>query len=213
MKEYDKRWKEQENMESGLRTLIDERELQLLKDANKVLDLGCGDGLTLAFLVDKGFDVTGMDYSEVGIANAKKRVSKKAKFVLGDIYQPLPFEDEEFDAIIAYQVINHNTIEEIRKLLKELHRILKPGGVFSVKVSDWTTYGYNYVDGLCYDEFGSILKPIGERTFLPIAGWEKGVIHYDFNKEILKKEVEDAGFELLDMRNIKCHILGNFRKK
>ncbi|MBR9693078.1 class I SAM-dependent methyltransferase, partial [Candidatus Woesearchaeota archaeon] len=210
MKEYDNLWKEQENKESGLRTLIDEHELKLIP-GKKVLDLGCGDGFTLAFLAKQGFTVTGIDYSEVGIENAKKRLSEEsdARILQGDIYEPLPFEDEEFDAVIAYQVINHNYIEKIRLLLKELNRILKPGGLFSVKVADSSTYAFTYLDGLAYDEFGSVLKPVADRTFLPIAGWEKGVIHYEFNKEILQKEVGEAGFELLDMRIIVCHVLAN----
>jgi len=218
MKEYDKRWKEQAKQESGLRTLIDEKELGLLRKskARKLLDLGCGDGLTLAFLAEQGFDVVGIDYSEVGVENAKKRLAEKgksAKIIVGDIYKKLPFKDGEFDAIISYQVINHNKITNIRKLLKEINRILKKGGIFSIKVADSSTYAFTYLDGLCYDEYGSVFKLIEERTFLPIAGWEKGVIHYEFNKEILKKEVEDAGFTLLDMRNVRCHALANFRKK
>ncbi len=218
MKEYDKRWKEQADKVTGLRTLIDEKELEILQkmNARKVLDLGCGDGLTLAFLAEQGYEVTGIDYSKVGVENAKRRLAekgKKARIVVEDIYKTLPFKDGEFDAVISYQVINHNRIVEIRKLLKEVRRILKKDGLFSVKVADSSTYAFTYLDGLCYDEFGSVFKLIEERTFLPIADWEKGVIHYEFNKEILKEEVEAAGFVLLDMRNVNQPALANFRKK
>jgi|GEM_PF-5985422 len=54
---------------------------------------------------------------------------------------------------------------------------------------------------------------LDERTFLPITGWEKGVVHYEFNKEILKAELEDAGFSIMDMRNIGQHVLVNCRKR
>ncbi len=216
MKEYDRRWQEA-GEESNFRTLIAEEELGLLKKrgAKRILDLGCGDGLTLAFLAGKGFDVTGIDYSEIGLANARKRLAetgKSAKLIVGDIYAPLPFADDAFDAVIAYQVINHNTIRKIRELLREIRRILKPGGLFSVKVADGSTYAFTYLDGLFFDEFGSVFKLIEERTFLPVAGHEKGVVHYDFNEDILIKELADAGFEVLDRRHIGCHVLANCRK-
>ncbi len=218
MKIYDARWAKKAEDKDNFRTLIPEPEQALLErsKAKKILDLGSGDGKTLVFLASKGYGLTGIDYSEVGVAktNASLNENKlKARVVLADIYEPLPFKDGEFDAVISYQVINHDTIEKIRCLLHEVNRVLKKGGLFSVKVADASTYAFTYYDGLCYDEYGSIFQLIAPRTFLPIAGWERGVIHYEFNKEILTKELADAGFVLLDARHIECHLLANFEKR
>ena len=155
MKAYDENWGKPETVEHTWRTRIPDEELQLLKECGvkTILDLGCGDGTTLAYLEGLGFDMTGMDYSKVGLEKAREK-SRTARLIHGDIYEPLPFSNEEFDAVISYQVINHNTLEKIRKLLKELHSIIKPDGLLSVKVSDANTYGYEEKEGLFYDRFG-----------------------------------------------------------
>jgi ubiquinone/menaquinone biosynthesis C-methylase UbiE len=213
MKAYDKNWSEPESKEQTWRTRIPDEEITLLKQekAKKILDLGCGDGTTIAYLSSLNFNMTGMDYSEVGINKAKEKAN--ARFVLGDIYEPLPFRDERFDAVISYQVVNHNTIEKIRELFKELHRIIKQDGILSVKVADANTYGYEIKDGLYHDEFGSVFEKIAPQTFLPVKGHEKGIIHYDFTEAVFLEEIEQAGFILLNKRHIGCHILANFRRK
>jgi SAM-dependent methyltransferase len=215
---YDERWLKKPSDSDNFRTKIPAEEQALLTKlkARKILDLGSGDGTTLVHLASLGYEMTGIDYSRVGVEQTMERLAAqglKGKIILRDIYKPFPFENGSFDAVISYQVINHNRITAIRKLLKEINRVLKKKGIFSVKVSDSATYAFTYHDGLCFDEFGSVLKLIEERTFIPIAGWEKGVFHYEFNKEILKKEIEAAGFRLLSMRNINQHVLANFMKK
>ncbi|HCD53350.1 MAG TPA: hypothetical protein DEQ34_12945, partial [Balneolaceae bacterium] len=55
---------------------------------------------------------------------------------------PLPFEDEEFDHIRAQDILEH--LEYI-PLLKEIHRILKPGGTISIRVPHFTSR-YNFND-------------------------------------------------------------------
>lgn len=212
MRTYDQNWSEEPAKEHTWRTRIPEEEVQLLQkeEAKSILDLGCGDGTTLAHLSSLGFAMTGIDYSEVGIAKAREKGT--ARLIVGDIYTPLPFEEEEFDAVIAYQVINHNTIGKIRGLLKEIMRVLRKDGIFSVKVSDSATYTLLYFDGLYFDEYGSVFERIADRTYIPIAGHEKGVVHYEFNEEIIIKELEEAGFSILDKRHLETHIIINCRK-
>ena len=56
---------------------------------------------------------------------------------LGSIYTKLPYEDNFFDAVISFRVIHHATIEDIRKMIKELERILKPKGLIFITVPKW----------------------------------------------------------------------------
>lgn len=216
MKAYDRSYALAPEERPTIRTLIDERELQLLRGRQRVLDLGCGDGLTTTLLAAKGFTVTGIDYSAVGLSKARERLEAKgltAELTEGDIYEPLPFADNSFDAVVSYQVINHNRIDKIRELLRELDRVLAPRGLLSVKVADARTYTFVYYDGVFLDEFGSVFTLIAPRTFLPIAGHEKGVIHYDFNEELLLAELESAGFTLRDRRHEGCHLIVNCERR
>lgn len=49
---------------------------------------------------------------------------------------PMPFEDEEFDFIKAWHILEHLDSDHFIAAMKELHRILKPGGVLSIKVPE-----------------------------------------------------------------------------
>ena len=103
----------------------------------KVLELGCGDGKTLAALVAGEFQVTGIDVSPTAVNLAKEKIGDKAKFVVGGVCS-LPFKRKSFDAVVAIHVFDHLTENERKLAVKEAKRVLKPGGVlffegFSVK--------------------------------------------------------------------------------
>ncbi len=164
------------------------------KGVKKVLDLGCGSGRHLVFLVKKGFMVFGFDIAKDGIILAKKWLKseglKPIDFKIGDIYQKLPYYDNFFDAIISTQTLHHNKIENIRKLIKEIERITKPQGLLFISVANPRTK----------KQLQAILKP-GEKpwrmkkiapcTLVPMEGDEKGLVHYIFSKTTLKKEFKN----------------------
>lgn len=107
------------------------------KDVRKILDLGCGSGRHLVYLARQGFDVFGIDIARHGIKIAKDWLRKenlKANLKIGDIYKPLPYKNDFFDAIISTNTLHHAKIEKIRKLIKEMERILKPSGLIFVTV-------------------------------------------------------------------------------
>lgn len=98
----------------------------------KVLDAGCGDGWYSACIVEKGGDVTGVDYSEKAIAFAKCIVSD-AVFHHASIAE-LPFKDKTFDIIFSFQVLEHIPLTELPKAIEELARVLKDEGIYIVSV-------------------------------------------------------------------------------
>ncbi len=103
----------------------------------KVLELGCGDGKTLAALVAADFQVTGVDVSPTAVNLAKEKIGVKVKFVVGDVCR-LPFKGKSFDAVVAIHVFDHLTESERKLAVEEAKRVLKPGGIlffegFSVK--------------------------------------------------------------------------------
>ncbi len=94
-----------------------------------VLDGACGTGdLALADLKAGAGRVTGLDFSEQMLARARKK-STQIEWVQGDLLA-LPFADETFDAAtVGFGVRN---VADLEQALRELRRVLKPGGRLAV---------------------------------------------------------------------------------
>lgn len=110
-----------------------------LKSDMQVLDCGCGPGgisVTLASFVPQG-RVVGIDVEEsqleIGRREAQQRGIGNVEFQHASVYA-LPFADETFDAVLAHAVLYH--LAEPMQALRELWRILKPGGVIGLRDTD-----------------------------------------------------------------------------
>jgi SAM-dependent methyltransferase len=88
-----------------------------------VLDLGCRDG-TLAAQFRAGNKVTGADIDRAALRVAESRGLEP---VWVDLNQPLPFDDESFDAVVVGEVLEH--LPDPAAVLTEAHRVLRAGGV------------------------------------------------------------------------------------
>jgi len=158
----------------------------------KVLDLGCGSGRHLVYLAGQGFEVFGIDIAEKAnelAASWLKEKELRAEVSIGSIFERLPYEDDFFDAIVTTKVINHGRIEDIRKAIKEIERVLKPKGLIFIEVSK----GRKARDSKKQRSRSEIIDP---RTIVLMTGKEKGIIHYLFNKAILLKELRN--FKIFD---------------
>ncbi|MDO8486725.1 MAG: class I SAM-dependent methyltransferase [Candidatus Curtissbacteria bacterium] len=109
---------------------------KIVKDAgeSKVLDLGCGSGVHAKHLFDEGLEVYGLDLSPKMINEAKRRVPK-GKFVVGDM-NSLPYKDEFFGGVYARASLLHIPKTRIAKVLKDVHRVLEPGGIFYLALKE-----------------------------------------------------------------------------
>ena len=98
-----------------------------------ILDLGCGPGLYTELLAEKGYNVTGVDFSKCSIEYAREQALKKKldiKYVNKN-YLELEFKENVFDlVIIIYTDFGVLLPEKREKLLGKISRVLKPGGVF-----------------------------------------------------------------------------------
>jgi ubiquinone/menaquinone biosynthesis C-methylase UbiE len=97
--------------------------LDSLKTNSRVLDIGCGNGKNILYRDD--LDMIGLEYSQ-GLCNICK--SRLLPVVQGDA-RNVPFEDNMFDAIIMIAVIHHINPDEHQKVLNEIQRVLRPGGI------------------------------------------------------------------------------------
>ena len=120
-----------------------------IKD-KKVLDVGCGDGVLVYFLAQKGADITGIDVSERAIKFAKEkcRSFKNADFSVGSVYK-LPFKDRSFDHIISSEVIEH--LEYPEKILFEIKRVWTSEG--KIIISTPIRFTKKPLDKMHYQEF------------------------------------------------------------
>ncbi|KAH7923911.1 UbiE family methyltransferase [Leucogyrophana mollusca] len=114
--------------------------LSFLEPHMHVLDMGCGPGTItadLAALVFKGH-VIGIDSSsevvERATSMAAERGVKNVEFIVGDIHK-LDYPDATFDVVHAHQVLQH--VGDPVQVLREMHRVTKPGGVIAVRSVDF----------------------------------------------------------------------------
>jgi len=99
--------------------------------AGKALLVGCGTGEESSLLFNRGIaDVTGIDSSAESIRIAQESYPE-ARFAVGDMHH-LSFTDAEFDYVYSSLAIHYSTTPG--EVLKEIYRVLKPGGklLFSV---------------------------------------------------------------------------------
>jgi SAM-dependent methyltransferase len=111
------------------------------RSGDKVLDLGCGEGRhVIAFYVEADVHAVGVD---LGFADLKKTAEKFTPFneptntrkhlhlACTNALQ-LPFADQSFDKVVCSEVLEH--IPDYHGALREIERILKPGGVAAISV-------------------------------------------------------------------------------
>ncbi len=107
---------------------VGERERELVRSAfeplgQRIADLGCGEGATLAHLGGPEGAV-GVDLFEPKLAFARKQLPA-CRFVAASV-EELPFEDGSFDQLIVRDLIHH--LDEPAAFLREAWRVLEPGG-------------------------------------------------------------------------------------
>lgn len=138
----------------------------------KVLDIGCGNGHLIKRLAKMGWEVEGMDFDPKAVEYCKSQgLNAKA----GDFFD-LNYPSNYYDAVTLSHVIEH--VPDPLKTLKEIHRILKPGG--RVHMATPNSYSWMYKE-LFHGDWLSLHPPAH--------------IHI-FNVDNLSRVVKDAGFEL-----------------
>lgn len=111
------------------------RVLELLPPRTRLLDLGVGTGRELSSLQDAGHTVIGLDQSETMLTICARR-ARPIELVRGDLWAPLPFEDDSFDAVVAlHGTLAHPPDEAaLGRLAREVARVVRAGGVWLAEV-------------------------------------------------------------------------------
>ncbi len=141
----------------------------------KVLNIGCGSGdlenIVFNVMEKNNIDWYGVDISPKSVKSCKNEFAK-SHFSLGDI-RKLKFKKNEFDLIILMEIMEHIKPTETYKALREVERVLKPGGKLIVSI------------------------PINEGLEDLIKGGQNPNAHVRaYTVNIIKRELEISGFKV-----------------
>ena len=144
-----------------------------LLEGKKILEAGCGTGSLFKYLIDKKFDVTGVDYSKTLLDIAREK-NLPVKLFSADLRKKETWKQFEssFDSAISSEVIEH--LEDDVLALEIIYYVLKPNGVIVV---DTPAFNFLY------------------------SGNDKRIGHFRrYTKKSLKEILEKAGFKVEKIR-------------
>jgi len=128
---YDETWRkgleagkeERGNLQTNLEFLT---ETGLLKQNDKMLEIGCGIGSIVFELSKQGYDIIGTDISREAIAYGLKKYGDiKLEVQAAEI---LRFGDKTFDIVLSFDLFEH--IAQVDRHVSEVFRVLRPGGYY-----------------------------------------------------------------------------------
>jgi SAM-dependent methyltransferase len=137
------------NVEEYCRAAYDEPMRQILdrciRPGDRVLDIGCGEGRWVAYLLNRGVNCVGLDFLPSAVREARRRcfpVVRRTAVLQGDATQ-LPFRPGSFDAILSFGLLEHFPRHEA--VLRHWYDLLREGGVAIISVPnarrwDWVLY-------------------------------------------------------------------------
>ena len=138
---------------------------------SKVVDLGCGTGMPVGkYLVNRGYKVTGIDFSRSMLRMARKNLPE-SRFVKMDISN-LSLGKNSFDGAVSFYAIIHIPRENHVKIYHKLHHVLKPGGIMLVNASgadEWEGYAEDYLGTRM---FWSFYRPSKTAKIIRESGFE-----------------------------------------
>ena len=142
------------------------------RHSDKILDLGCGNGFLSQLFPN--FNIVGVDVSDGMLAN------NPHKWVKGSA-ESIPFGDNEFDFVVCRSLLHH--LENPSIGLKEIFRVLKPGGEVSF---------YDPNHNIIYEAIRHLFQKTERFSHL----------HRSFNYKELFSLIEEAGFKITEKRYI-----------
>lgn len=146
--------------------VLDKERAELLKKyliGKKILDVGCGLGVYVDYICSLGLEGFGVDIVDEFIK--KNKVNKKGEFIKGAA-EKLPFEDDFFDTVILFDILEHGDdlkiLEEVKRVSKKRIILIVPREV-DTKLSNSGVIFRHYLDK-------THLREYKEEDFKKLAG-------------------------------------------
>jgi SAM-dependent methyltransferase len=148
----------------------------------EILELGPGQGRDTLLFAGAGLRVTALDYAEPGLAQiaAKAEATSSSRLIrtlAGDVRRPLPLPNGSVDACYAHMLLCMAlTTDEIVRLVGEVRRVLRPGGlfVFTVRTTADAHFGMGVDHGDDRWEMGGFIVHFFDRKLIDrlAEGWD-----------------------------------------
>ncbi len=180
----------------------------------KILEIGCGDGVWYLELKKRGLNVIGLDLSGHDLNKLRKRarsLNLKPEVVKADA-QKMPFNKNTFDKIYSISTFEH--IKNDKEAFREVSRVLKPGGLFVISVPLKETPLFTKlavklprpVKNLFYNKLVQDAK--SEEDYL--NNFNRYYFHYrNYTMDDIKERLQNYGFEIAE-KSYNCRFFGSF---
>jgi GT2 family glycosyltransferase/SAM-dependent methyltransferase/glycosyltransferase involved in cell wall biosynthesis len=130
----------------------------------RVLDVGSGEGFGASILAENAAEVVGIDIDERTVEHARLNWStSRISFSLGSALDLSAFDEDSFDAVVAFEIIEHVSDQE--QMLREVARVLKGDGLLIASTPDRRLYSEAsgqvnpfHTRELTYEEFSALLQ-------------------------------------------------------
>jgi tellurite methyltransferase len=168
------------------------------RQARHALDLGCGVGRHALYLAAQGLEVDAIDGSPSGVGFAEQAAKSQGVTVRWrqGLMTELPYDDQSFDLVVAWNVVYHGAPEVVRQTIGEVQRVLRPGGLYLGTML--TKRNFNYRRG----------REIAPDTFVVDGDDDKDHPHFYCDGRGLAELY--AGFEIMSLAEIEHRKPGSW---
>jgi ubiquinone/menaquinone biosynthesis C-methylase UbiE len=167
----------------------------------RVLDLGCGAGRNQVYAEKQGFEAHGVDVSKTGLILTKERLKEQnlEVYLVKCDMKVLPYVCSCFDLAVCLHTIYHQKLEEIKRTISEIRRILNRKGLLLMNFLSERTYSY-----------GKGIE-IETGTFVEREGIEKGVLHHFSDRKEIERLLRE--FRTVDLKLVERKVEGKLRSR
>ncbi len=194
--DYEKFWKDSGRDYEDAADKLAVRKM-LPKHMRSIVDIAGGYGRLAPEYLDRADKATLFDYSKTELAQAKKIYGDKLTTKSGDAYH-MPFKDAEFSAAVMVRATHH--FEDVEKVIREIYRILEPGGVAVIEVANKKTLPRMVRYWRGKSDVSPFDMSIENRTDVTKT------VFYNYHPKYIEKIFRDAGFKIEKVRSV-----SNFR--
>lgn len=173
----------------------------LVKDELKgdVLEVGCGEGRGLELMLEKSKTFTAIDKIQEVIDRLSKKYPQ-GNFIQANIPPFMGLANDSFDTVVTFQVIEH--IQDDRTFLKEIYRVLRPGGtayVTTPNIHKTLTRNPWHIREYTPDQLGNLCKEVFDEVEVKgISGSKKVWEYYEKNRKSVERITR---FDVFNLQN------------